>query len=336
MVAEFYYIFINRFPIVIENIQSPLMKKIYSLLIIFFTIVLIISCQKEFSSENGTGIILPPPPPSTVADSNFIDTLYEFETRGALTDTTAYFSYKYDTQKRLASINWEWGDFLSVYDVGGTINFFYNGADSLPFRSLSTALYEGKTIADTSITFYYYDVTGGLIKDSVINSEKRVVTNPYYRLRHYVNTYSYAAGKVFRQASDLPVIEPQPIAYPPVYMLDTAIIDANQNPVTTIHYVSYNNNTSFFKDQEITIVYDNKPNPFYKLNIYKAISPIPDQGYLPNYFTGRNNYINYSTGTSSVIYTNAYLTNGYIKKVSYPATFDPSIITGYIYIYRAL
>ena len=120
-------------------------------------------------------------------------------------------------------------------------------------------------------------------------------------------------------------------------MLDTAIIDANQNPVTTVNYVSYNNNTSFVKDHDIIIGYDNKPSPYYKLNIFNSSSPIPalDQTFFLNY-TGRNNYVTYATGGSTVNYTNIYFSNGYIKKTSYPSDINPTFTDGYIYTYKAL
>ncbi len=120
-------------------------------------------------------------------------------------------------------------------------------------------------------------------------------------------------------------------------MLDTAIIDLNQNPVTTVNYVSYNNNTSFFKDHNIIINYDNKPSPYYKLNIFKSSLPIPalDQTFFLNY-AGRNNYVTYATGGSTVNYTNIYFSNGYIKKTSYPSDINPTFTDGYIYTYKAL
>jgi len=314
------------------------MKKLITFLTVILAIAVLTSCQKELSSENGTGIILPPPPPppATVTDSNYLDIVYEFETRVAVTDTTAYYSYKYDAQKRVVSINWQWGDYLLPYQDSGRVKYFYNGSDTLPYRSYMTATYDGMLVFDTISTFYTYDNTARLIKDSSVASDRGTAT-PYFRMRQYLNLYNYVAGKITRQSSDLPIIEPTPSAYPPTYRLDTAIIDVNQNPVNTVNYVSYNNTISFSKDYDIIISYDNKPSPFYKLNVFKSSSPIPalDQTFFLN-FTGRNNYTTYTTGGSTVIYTNVYFSNGYIKRTSYPADIDPTFTDGYIYTYKAL
>lgn len=307
------------------------MKKIHCALFATLVTIVIISCQKEFSVEGGTIIISP-----TVLDSNYLDTVYEFSTRTGITDTTAYYSYKYDAQKRVVSINWQWGDFLLPYQDSGSIKYFYNGADSLPYKSYMVTTYDGMLVFDTLNTFYTYDNSARLIKDSSVASD-RGTASPYYRVRQYLNLYNYAAGKITRQSSDLPIIEPTPIAYPPTYMLDTAIIDANQNPVTTVNYISRNNNTSFVKDHDIIIGYDNKPSPYYKLNIFNSSCPIPalDQTFFLNY-TGKNNYINYTTGSSTVVYTNVYFSNGYLKKTSYPSEIDPAFTDGYIYTFKAL
>ena len=308
------------------------MKKLNWVLFAVLAILLTASCQKELSNESGPTIILTP----STLDSNYLDTVYEFETQVGVTDTIAFYTYKYDAQKRVVSINWQWGDFLLPYQDSGSIKYLYIGSDSLPYQSYMTATYDGMIDFDTTTTFYYYDNAARLIKDSAINRERNTGSS-FYRVRRYVNLYNYSAGKITRQASDLPIIEPSPIGYPPTYMLDTAIIDANQNPVTTVNYVSYNNNTSFVKDHDIIIGYDNKPSPYYKLNIFNSSSPIPalDQTFFLNY-TGRNNYVTYATGGSTVNYTNIYFSNGYIKKTSYPSDINPTFTDGYIYTYKAL
>lgn len=308
------------------------MKKLNWVLFAVLAILLTASCQKELSNESGPTIILTP----STLDSNYLDTVYEFETQVGVTDTIAYYTYKYDAQKREVNINWQWGDFLLPYQDSGSIKYLYNGADSLPYQSYMIATFDGMLEFDTTTTFYYYDNAARLIKDSAIDREKNI-SNPFYRVRRYLNLYSYTTGKIIRQSSDLPIIEPSPSAYPATYMLDTAITDANQNPVTTVNYVSYNNNTSFIKDHAIVIGYDNKPSPYYKLNIFNSSCPIPalDQNFFLNY-AGRNNYVTYTTGSYAVVYTNVYLSNGYIKKTSYPSDFDPTFTDGYIYCYRAL
>jgi hypothetical protein len=313
------------------------MKKIHCALFAILVTLVITSCQKEFSVEGGTTIISP-----TVLDSNYLDTVYEFSTRTGITDTTAYYSYKYDAQKRVVSINWQWGDFLLPYQDSGSIKYLYNGADSLPYRSYMIATYDGMLVFDTLNTFYTYDNSARLIKDSSIASD-RGTASPYYRVRQYLNLYNYAAGKITRQSSDLPIIEPSPSAYPPGFTFDTVII-SNQNPVTSVTYVSYINNTSFSKDYETVITFDNKPSPYYKLNISKSFSPIPvaeGADFFIN-FIGKNNFTNYYTNypvsgsNSTIIYTNVYFSNGYIKKTSYPSDFDPTFTDGNIYTYKAL
>jgi hypothetical protein len=311
-----------------------------TLLFVILIIMLATGCQKELSNERSTTIILNPP---TTLDSNYLDTVYEFETQVGGTDTTAYYLYKYDAQKRVVNISWQRGEFLLPYDDSGSIKYLYSGADSLPYQSYMTATYDGMHDFDTTTTFYYYDNAARLTKDSAVNRERNI-SSPFYRVRRYVNSYSYAAGKIMRQSSDLPIIEPVPTTYPPSYTLDTALLSSNQNPVSAVLYISLNNNTSFVKDYEIVAGYDNNPSPYYKLNISKSFSPMPAIG-EPTFFldfNGRNNYTNYTTnniahpGTSSVNYTNFYLNNGYIKKTSFPSNVDPSFTDGYIYTYKPL
>jgi hypothetical protein len=314
------------------------MKKYLLVFLATMTSLVIISCQKELSNENGIGIT---PPPLTVTDSNYIDTVYEFETRTGITDTTAYYSYKYDAQKRVVSINWQWADFALPYQDSGSIRYFYSGTDSLPARSLLTATYNGMLVFDTTVNFYTYDIGARLTKDSTVAAE-RDVSFPYYRLRHYTDVYNYPAGKIVRQSSDLPVIEPDPAAYPPTFTMDTVITGANQNPVSSVSYVAYNTPAAFSKDYTTAITYDNNPNPYYKLNIFKTFSPIPvveGPGFFSD-FIGKNNFTIYNTiytGSSSTIpYTNSFLVNGYIKTSSYPALFNPLFTDGYLYVYKAL
>jgi hypothetical protein len=313
------------------------MKKTHCILFAILVIVLITSCQKEFSIEGATTTLSP-----TVLDSNYLDTVYQFETRVGITDTTAYYCYKYDAQKRVVSINWQWGDFLLPYQDSGSIKYFYNGADSLPYKSYMIATYDGMLDFDTTTTFFNYDISARLIKDSAINGERNI-SSPFYRVRQYVNSYSYITGKITRQSSDLPIIEPNPSAYPPSFTLDTVII-SNQNPASSVTYISYINNTSFAKDFETVITYDNNPSPYYKLNISKSFSPIPvaeGADFFIN-FIGKNNFSNYytnypaSASNSTIIYTNIYFSNGYIKRTSYPSDFNPTFTDGYIYTYKAL
>ncbi|WP_462254732.1 hypothetical protein [Ferruginibacter sp.] len=314
------------------------MKKLNWVLFAVLAILLTASCQKELSNESGPTIILAP----STLDSNYLDTVYEFETQVGVTDTIAFYTYKYDAQKRVVSINWQWGDFLLPYQDSGSIKYLYIGSDSLPYQSTLITTYDGMLVFDTINTFYTYDNAARLIKDSAVASD-RGTANPYFRVRKYLNLYNYAAGKITRQSSDLPVIEPSPGAYPASFTLDTVII-SNQNPISSVSYVSTINNTSFSKDYETVITYDNNPSPYYKLNISKSFSPIPvaeGADFIIN-FIGKNNSTNYNTNypasgnNSNIIYTNIYLSNGYIKKKSYPSSFDPNFTDGYIYTYKAL
>lgn len=309
----------------------------------FFSVItislILASCQKELSVQGGTTPT--PPPPTTVIDSNYIDTVYAFETQNTITANTEYFAYKYDSGKRVVSVNWEGGNYLSPYSDSGRMTYFYHGTDSVPYLSFMTATWNGMLVFDTTKTYYTYDNMGRLVKDSSYYGERDISPTPYYRVRHMISTYSYNAGKVVGQSADLAIIEPNPISYPTTYNIDTAIL-SNQNPISSVDYVSYINNTSFSKYYETVISYDNNPSPYYKLNISKSFTPIPGDGaavwFL--YYTGKNNYTSYitihtgSTGTET--FNNIYLNNGYIKKTSFPAQNNPANKDGYIYVYKTM
>ena len=115
----------------------------------------------------------------------------------------------------------------------------------------------------------------------------------------------------------MPIIEPTPLTYLPVYYLDTAFITSS-NPVRSVQYRTENFPAGFIKEFETTITYDNNPNPHKKLNTFKAFSPVP----MPSFpffifdYIGPNNFVSYTIGNPFITYNNTYLGNGYIKKVT--------------------
>ena len=121
--------------------------------------IVIVSCQKESSTEppsNGGNGNNPPPNDSTLL-WKYIET---DPTLPAGSDTTLQVIYTYDNKKRLSSYHTNF-----YYGAEQTVDLFYSGNDTLPYKSTSISTSNGDVYRDT--VFYSY-LNGFVNKDSTV------------------------------------------------------------------------------------------------------------------------------------------------------------------------
>jgi len=281
-------------------------------------------------------IATPATPPAI--DSNYVDTVYKTETRAGITDTTEYYSFQYDAQKRLVTIKRQWGPFGQPYNEYQDQTWYYNGADTIPYKYYGVGT-EGvmmtNVIYDTITVFFYYNGSSQLIKDSAAKRRRYGSTNI---AKHYVSTYTHSANRVitFIKDSLLNATAPPPVAY---HDIDTTNF-VGQNPVSNITYSDANvNYPQFKKTGEGIAAYDAKPNPLAKLSNFRAMSPILGWGLNVLLNNSKNNLLSYTyTGTSSsstLTYSYTYLPNNYISIAVFTKSGVPGSVFSYIYKYKA-
>jgi hypothetical protein len=210
---------------------------------------LIISCQKEVDDF---GTIVNPPAPTN--DSIYLDKMYELYDDGTGLDTVAIIQFSYDAQKRITK--WSITDVLTGPYID--YNYYYNGTDTIPFKTLFIDYDPGTP--DTILSFHTYDASGKNLQDSSLISRPSSGSNAIE-----IFNYSYAPGKRF---GDLRKENLQPTTSVYFYR-DTASIDASGNIVSIVRYTDeITGNMELYSNANYT--YDNKINPFSRQNIFKA------------------------------------------------------------------
>lgn len=210
---------------------------------------LFISCQKEV---NDFGAVVNPP--NVTNDSIYLDKMYELYNNGTGLDTVAIIQFNYDAQKRITK--WTVTDVLTGPYID--YNYYYNGTDTIPFKTLFIDYDPGTP--DTILTFHTYDASGKNLQDSSLISRPSLGV---YSIE--VFNYSYAPG---RRYGDLRKESQQPTSLLYFYR-DTATLDASGNIVSIVRFTDEITGTmELYSNANYT--YDNKINPFSRQNIFKA------------------------------------------------------------------
>src|SRR5262245_38815708 len=146
--------------------------KILSLLTLLA--ILIVSCQKESSTEPPSNVGNGNNPPAN--DSILLSKYIELDpTLPAGSDTTFQESYTYDNKKRLSHVH------TKFYGADETDDFFYSGTDSLPVMIIRIwTSSQGNKQRDT--TFYSY-------ANGLINTDSTVTYN--YTTNQYAETSAF-------------------------------------------------------------------------------------------------------------------------------------------------
>jgi hypothetical protein len=305
------------------------MKK--TIFTIFIFNLFLLSCQKDFTIDDATNTTNQ----TLVDDSTLLSMYVEIDTTApANLDTLAKALYSYDDLKRITKYDW-------VYYTNGLVPspiglrwknlYFYNGADTLPYKEIDSTFEQGNI---TTSTIFHTYLNGKLMLDSFSTGAK--------------NKYVYLPAKtidtLFGYTSTTPNLEI--IGYTVTYRqtnnsniiseIDSLFLaDFSTNPVTyPLYFVDNYTNT-----------YDNYFNPLYK---FKDINPITFNGYFPKLDDivnkGKNNNINYTMRRRSAFgsgnnldeqtsSTYVYKANGYPKIVRTRDMLNPLYSTKAFYYY---
>ncbi len=162
-----------------------------SLLFLTAMIAVFSSCQKEYAPGE---VIDPVVTDSTdtihTGDSIYLDKIYGLEDVSGVTDTTYIMSFSYDAQKRLIAIK----DSSLSGDENSIYQFFYNGTDTVPFKTTEAAYATPDSIFIESLKSY--DAQNRLLKDSSRQFHLPDITTPTDILTTY---FSYSAGSFTAQ-----------------------------------------------------------------------------------------------------------------------------------------
>ncbi|MFZ1528373.1 MAG: hypothetical protein WAT19_06470 [Ferruginibacter sp.] len=301
------------------------MKKIIIAVLVISAIMF--SCQKEMDENS-----LLNPPVTNLLDSNYLDIIYEIDSIAGVNDTFGRWIYEYDNQKRVASLT-EYDNYSGMIDGKDIYRYFYNGNDSLPFKTLNynynlvNNIWE---LGDSSLTMYYYNAQGRNIKDSLVTFNQNGPSQYIVKRYEYAGQNIYMEELFYLSTSSIPVISRR----------DTAVLDLNGNIRFSKKYAVYNNVSTLDYTSEFT--YDNKPSPFKKLSNFSSlvVTPFGETFFYEMQGTNnrlRANEINAFTGngyTEDLTGKYSYLPNGYPSRIV--DEYAPDSISIVSFKYRSL
>jgi hypothetical protein len=309
---------------------------------ILFLSIISLLCISIFGCKKNT--ITDPPstnPPTPSSNINYLSKSYQLSNKirnSSILDTSRWFYYSYDSQKRIINISDSALDLFGGTPTSfGKKTFYYNGTDTLASRINYTGL-NSNMGGDTTNTYYQYNAIGQLIIDSTVQSsyDGSNANNIHYIKSKNIRSYSYQGNKVYSTNTYTPLQQIN-LLIAPYTEKDTLTQDSKGN---TIEDKKRKYNTQGQNDYYsiITYMYDNNPSPYKnfsvdgntgtinKNNILRKIEFIPS--------TGINNppityEIDYSGG-----YT--YNTNGYPTISNFVGLFNVGYFYRRVFIYTTL
>ena len=232
---------------------------------LFLFSVILSACQKEFLPEQVPFVRKP--------DSTYIDMVYYIDSSATSNDTFRIISFQYDDDRRVVRQEMQLYSNHLLYGRATKI-FYYNGSDSLPFKTYATARSDDR---DTLTQFFSYNNEGRKTMDSTYSS-KRESTGSYYRIID-VFSFKYEANMVYG-------VYKQIFAYPenfrdPYTQYDTVTLDIANQPIVMIY--DDNQNLPGARGTRL-LAYENSRNPFVRLNIFNTLGVAStDNDFLRSY-----------------------------------------------------
>lgn len=265
------------------------MKPIYLMLASASLVFILLSCKKD--NNNAT------------VPTIFIDEII-------ITDSSANWptfvsrkiNYEYDNRKRVTAI--------FQYGIGNTPPlmrplesdvYFYNGNDSIPYKTISVYNIPN-LLYDSTTTYHVYDNNKRRISDSLLTYSSNIFFENMYK-------YSYGANNIFIQRTSG--------RFQTDIKFDTVQIDNRGNAV-------YRRDIGpFVVPYQVQQSFDNNISPFAGLSNFRALKLYLDKDDFYYFFLSRNtnNIRNISTtplqgtGTQQVTFVYEYLPNGYPEKL---------------------
>ncbi len=281
-----------------------------------------VSCKKEGSAVENPNTITP-------GDSSYLSVIYDIYKNGSVSDTDASMIYSYDASKRVIKLKDSAWHPTFDYRTATTV-YFYQGNDTLPYKSTQTTVWYAAKPDQVINSFYYYNTAGLRIKDSVITPSN-----------HYVALQQYLPGKIVSSRVDSFFSAPTYNYYYTETRKDTAIQDVSGNVISNVS----RRGTAYV--YQSTVTYDNHPSPFIKLSNSKTLALFPTGETLVMEMPQTNNRLKILEtsslhGQTPIVQYNNDLTGKYIYKANgYPAQItitDPATgeINIVVFTYTAL
>jgi len=258
------------------------MKILLSLLCACFFAIFFSSCQREINFD------LPANPnPPTSADSTLLARFIDLDTTlPSGLDTIEQIFYSYDSQKRVKRC------FSTDYTDTETIDYFYSGTDSLPFKTVSVWTNYGDIYRDT--IFWSY-MNGVVSKDSTIEYDI-TTSNQFFSTETVI--YTPGGNNILLQSRIYHA--PGPLA--PVFdQWSGTIVQTRQNGDITMQDDTTHFHVIYTDRAHMEANYDNKINPFYRVetpypilrksnvqknNVVEELSwDVPSSLYSHNFYT---------------------------------------------------
>ena len=287
-----------------------LAKNLIPLLIV--ALIIFSSCQRETSFTRNV-------------NNNNTDSIYLKEfvvldpTLPSGQDTTTKVTFSYDGEKRVTQskfVDYQFGPQFSE-----TIKYFYSGSDTLPFKQVTFYSDFASDYVDTSFLSY----SGGRVtRDSIITYD---VTNNFL-WGIMVKLFSPSGNNIFLQTRGYS--NPPPSA--PDFAWGGMIIQSRVNGNITSQDDTTTFNIVFTDRLHHQVSYDNKINPFYKVQVnYPILNGYNDQ--QKNNMIERRAWDIAGQFEDRYQYAYVYRSDGYPLSVTITAGTNPGSKSKGIYIY---
>jgi hypothetical protein len=226
--------------------------------LIAFSIFTLTACKKDTNTE-------PDPTPNATlsADSNYLSKILFIDKNGSTLDT-AVRAFTYDNLKRVTLVQ----DYtLNPIAYEELTNYFYNGLDSLPFKSIIIDIQQGGNKKDTVLEYFTYNTNGILVNDSSI-AYRHIPTNnqPFYEIQRVVTNYNYSLNKIYGN-TDSKILYNLGGSLSSSTMKDTFTLDANRDVLTIKSREVYIGTSTTIYGFIGSYTYDTKPSHCKAQNI---------------------------------------------------------------------
>lgn len=172
-------------------------------------------------------------------------------------------TYVFDNLKRVIKVIDSSSTVASNTIVPYTVTeYFYQGNDTLPYRSLDISNPSVQADFDTIINYYTYNNAGLLIRDSGYFA---IYGSTSWAITRSNQTFSYSGTTITGRRDDTLT---QPQGTFPATRIDTAQTDAYGNIVHNIKHKD-------FEDINSSITWDTHPSPFRKLSNFRSSFQFP-------------------------------------------------------------
>ncbi len=252
----------------------------------------VVSCQKKFLGPEDA---LQPPIVEAHDSVTRLSEFYLIQTNAAA-DTLKHYQITYDGLARVNTIT-AYISSIAYPHLFSVATYYYAGTDSMAYEKIEK--FPDLTGTDTmQTTFYYYDNLKRLVKDS-INYPNMVE----------VAQFNYSASMITAIKNFDYFVYP----FTKSTETDTGYINIAGNITRISRWVSSGGSNYF-----IDFVYDDKPNPFYQLNIRSTFRPVYNVDDLIlglDYYLQKNNILHivetFSPTTYNTEFAYSYNTSGF-------------------------